>query len=112
MSLHATATFQGSVEGPEGPEGQQNAEDLEYHWSLDTERGTYLLDGDEESKEAVTTVSSLRLRGDRAGAETKGVIEHQEGLGIDVVAESHSGDRSLLLVIAPAGFLEVTQEGG
>ncbi len=67
LSLHATATFDVAVQDPNG---LHQAEDLRYHWSLDAERGTYLLDGDEEATEVVTTSSSLRLRGDVAGAET------------------------------------------
>lgn len=67
LSLHATATFEVSVQDPNG---LHQAEDLRYHWSLAAERGTYLPDGDEEATEVVTTSSSLRLRGDVAGAET------------------------------------------
>lgn len=67
LSLHATATFAVSVQDPNG---LHQAEDLRYHWSLAEERGTYLLDGDAEATEVVTTSSSLRLRGDVAGAET------------------------------------------
>lgn len=67
LSLNATATFAVSVQDPDG---LYQAEDLRYHWSLDEERGTFLLDGGGEATEAATTESSLRVRGDRAGIET------------------------------------------
>ncbi len=67
LALHATATFEVAVQDPNG---LHQAEDLRYHWSVDEERGTYLLDGGEEATEAATTSSSLQLRGDVAGAET------------------------------------------
>lgn len=66
LSLHATATFEVSVQDPNA---LYQAEDLRYHWSLDTERGTYLLDGGVEAAAVVTTSSSLRLRGDVEGTE-------------------------------------------
>lgn len=67
LALHATATFDVSVHDPNG---LHQAEDLRYHWSVAEERGTYLLDGGEEATEVATASSSLRLRGDVAGAET------------------------------------------
>lgn len=67
LSLHATATFEASVQDPNG---LHQAADLRYHWSLDAGRGTYLPEGGEETTEVVTTASSLRLRGDVAGEET------------------------------------------
>lgn len=66
LSLHATATFQVAIKDLTG---LHRAEDIEYHWSLDEERGTYLPDGADEATEVVTASSSLRLRGDRAGSE-------------------------------------------
>jgi len=67
LSLHATATFEASVKDPNG---LHEAGDLRYHWTLDTDRGTYLLDGGTEATEAETTTSSIQLRGDVQGEET------------------------------------------
>lgn len=67
LSLNATATFEVSIQDPDG---LHQPEDLSYQWSLDEERGAFLLDGGGEATEATTTETSLRVRGDRAGVET------------------------------------------
>lgn len=66
LSLHATATFEVSIKDPSG---LYQAANLEYHWSLDQQRGTYLPDGADEATEVVTASSSLLLRGDTSGSE-------------------------------------------
>lgn len=66
LSLHASATFEVSIKDPSG---LYQAETLEYHWSLDEERATFLPEGADEATEVVTGSSSLQLRGDSVGAE-------------------------------------------